>query len=116
MSFPNRDALRLELGWTHYRLLMRVNDFKARAFYEIECAKNHRSSRELERQIGSLLCERLAMSRDKKSVARLSKKGQVVQKYDDLIKDPYVLQHAGGKDRKMFNFVFKVRIVHFFKL
>ena len=88
-------TLRAELAWSHYRLLMRIEDPRARSFYEIECAKNHWSTRELERQIGSLLFERLALSKDKLGVKRLAKKGQEIQKYEDIIKDPYVLEFVG---------------------
>ena len=54
---------------------MRVGNENARAFYEVECAKNHWSVRELERQKGSLLYERLALSKDKKGLMRLAQKG-----------------------------------------
>ncbi len=98
MAYPKRYALRSELGWTHYRMLMRVEDEKARNFYEIECAKNHWSSRELERQISSLLFHRLALSRDKKGVMRLARNGQEIEKGADLVKDPYVLEFLGIKE------------------
>jgi len=91
-------AVRSELTWTHYRLLMRVENPQARSFYEIECTKNHWSTRELERQINSLLFERLVLSKDKKDLLRLAKKGQEIQKADDLIKDPYVLEFVGLKE------------------
>ncbi len=94
-TFPILDALRLELSWTHYRILMRVENPQARKFYEIECVKNNWSSRELERQKGSLLFERLALSKDKKAVMRLAQKGQEIQTYADMIKDPYVLEFTG---------------------
>ena len=74
---------------------MRVSPSNARKFYELECVKNRWSTRELERQIASLLYERLALSKDKRTVARLAKKGQELQKYEDLIKDPYVLEFTG---------------------
>lgn len=90
-----RYALRSELSWTHYRILMRIEKPQARMFYEIECSKNNWSARELERQKGSLLFERLALSRDKKAVMRLAKKGQEIETYEDLIKDPYVLEFTG---------------------
>ena len=61
------------LSWTHYRTLLRVDVQQARAFYEIEAIKNNWSARELERQINSLLFERLAKSRDKKGVMRLNR-------------------------------------------
>lgn len=74
---------------------MRVDDPRARAFYEIETIKNNWSARELERQKGSLLFDRLALSKDKKGVMKLAKKGQELKTYEDMIKDPYVLEFTG---------------------
>jgi predicted nuclease of restriction endonuclease-like (RecB) superfamily len=88
----NLHTLCADLSWSHYRVLMRIGDPGARAFYEKECMANHWSVRELERQKGSLLFERLAMSRDKKGLLRLARKGQELQTYEDMIKDPYVLE------------------------
>ncbi|OGW80328.1 MAG: hypothetical protein A3G33_01105 [Omnitrophica bacterium RIFCSPLOWO2_12_FULL_44_17] len=95
LTFPIRDALRLELSWTHYRILMRIENLQARSFYEIECVKNNWSARELERQKGSLLFERLALSKDKKGLMKLARKGQELETYADTIKDPYVLEFTG---------------------
>jgi predicted nuclease of restriction endonuclease-like (RecB) superfamily len=95
LIYPIRDALRLELTWTHYRILMRVEDSKARSFYEIETIKNNWSSRELESQKGSFLFERLALSKDKKGIMKLAQKGQELNTYADIIKDPYVLEFTG---------------------
>lgn len=97
LSFQKLNALRSELTWTHYRLLMRVEDKHARSFYEIECTKDRWSARELERQINSLLFERLALSKDKKGLMKLAKKGQEIQKSEDLVKDPYILEFVGLK-------------------
>ena len=83
------------LTWTHYRLLMKVSRVEARNFYEVECIKSHWSVRELERQIGSLLYDRLARSRDKKGALALANKGHEVFNPVDLIKDPYVLEFTG---------------------
>lgn len=93
--YPILDAVRRELSWTHYRILMRVEKPEARSFYEIECIKNNWSARELERQKGSLLFERLALSKDKKGLMKLARKGQELQTYEDMIKDPYVLEFTG---------------------
>lgn len=93
--FPIRDALRHELSWTHYRLLLKVENSDAREFYKIECADSHWSTRELERQISSLLFERLALSRDKKGVLELAKKGHHIAAPSDIVKDPYVLEFLG---------------------
>lgn len=84
-----------ELSWSHYRILMRVGKPEARSFYEIECIKNNWSARELERQKGSLLFERLVLSKNKKVLVKLARKGQELQTYDDMIKDPYVLEFTG---------------------
>jgi predicted nuclease of restriction endonuclease-like (RecB) superfamily len=83
------------LSWTHYRTLMRVERTEARAFYEIESLNNNWSSRELERQINSLLFERLAMSRDKEGLLQLAKEGQVIQQPADIFKDPVVIEFLG---------------------
>jgi predicted nuclease of restriction endonuclease-like (RecB) superfamily len=83
------------LSWTHYRTLMRVDKAGARAFYEIEAIDNSWSARELERQINSLLYERLALSKDKKGVMRLALKGQTIQRPADVFKDPVVMEFLG---------------------
>jgi predicted nuclease of restriction endonuclease-like (RecB) superfamily len=68
---------------------------EARAFYEAEAVNSRWSTRELERQIHSLLFERLALSRDREGVLALAEKGQEIQRPSDLIKDPYVLEFTG---------------------
>lgn len=98
LTFPILNALRSELSWTHYRLLLRVENENARGFYLNETINSSWSTRELERQINSLLYERLALSRDKKGVRRLADKGQIVQVAEDLIKDPYVLEFLQLKE------------------
>jgi len=80
------------LAWSLYRHLLRVDRPEARAFYEIEALQNNWSARELERQINSLLYERLALSRDKKGLLRLAKKGQEIEGPLDVFKDPLVLE------------------------
>ena len=84
-----------DLSWTHYRRLLRVEDPSVRAFYEIEAIKCAWSAREMERQINSLLYERLALSKDKKGLLRLAKKGQEVQTPKDVFKDPMVMEFLG---------------------
>jgi len=84
-----------QLTWSHYRYLMKVSNPQARSFYEVECAKAGWSVRQLQRQINSLLFERLAKSRDKEGVMALAQEGHEVQKPEDLLKDPYILEFAG---------------------
>jgi predicted nuclease of restriction endonuclease-like (RecB) superfamily len=83
------------LSWTHYRALLRVDMRETRAFYEIEAIHNNWSARELERQINSLLFERLAKSRDKEGVMRLATRGQEVARPSDVFKDPLVMEFLG---------------------
>ncbi|MFA4874409.1 MAG: PDDEXK nuclease domain-containing protein [bacterium] len=83
------------LSWTHYRTLLRVDKTEARAFYEIESINNNWSARELERQIGSLLYDRLALSKDKKGLMRLAVKGHEVAKPSDIFKDPMIMEFLG---------------------
>jgi hypothetical protein len=73
------DNVDIHLSWSYYRLLAKVNRKEARAFYEKEAIENRWSSRELGRQMGSLLFDRLAKSRDKKGLLRLAKKGVLSQ-------------------------------------
>ena len=95
LAYPILDAVRPELSWTHYRLLLRVEKPEARAFYETEAVNSRWSTRELERQIHSLLFEHLALSRDREGVLALAEKGHEIQQPSDLIKDPYVLEFTG---------------------
>ncbi len=89
------DEFSLNLGWTHYRALMRVHRLEARRFYTLEAEKNRWSGRELERQINSLLFDRLAKSKDKKGLMKLSTKGQEISKPEDAIKEPLILEFLG---------------------
>jgi predicted nuclease of restriction endonuclease-like (RecB) superfamily len=102
LIFPKVNALRSELSWTHYRLLLRVENEDARHFYIIESIDNNWSTRELERQINSLLFERIALSKNKERVKELSTKGHVIQKPEDIIKDPYVLEFLNLRESKDF--------------
>jgi predicted nuclease of restriction endonuclease-like (RecB) superfamily len=95
LAYQILDALRPELSWTHYRILLRVEKPEARAFYEVEAVNSRWSTRELERQIHSLLFERLALSRDKEGVRALAEKGHEIHQPSDLVKDPYVLEFTG---------------------
>jgi predicted nuclease of restriction endonuclease-like (RecB) superfamily len=87
--------LSTRLGWRHYRTLLRIDSRAKRDFYEIEAVKNAWNGRELERQINSLLYERLALSKDKPGVMRLAVKGQEIEKPADAFKDPMVIEFLG---------------------
>ena len=85
------------LSWSHYLILMRIDNPEARRFYEIECAQQQWSKRHLSRQVGSSLYERLALSRNKDEVMRLAQEGQVIEKPADIIKNPITLEFLGLK-------------------
>ena len=80
-----------KVSWTHYVVLMRIDNDSERCFYEIEAAKNGWSVEDLRRQYASSLYERLALSRDKEEVMRLANEGLTVKKPGDLLKNPLVL-------------------------
>jgi predicted nuclease of restriction endonuclease-like (RecB) superfamily len=88
-----------ELAWSHYLVLLRVTKDTARAFYEIEAARGCWSVRQLERQIGACLFERLANHRDPEEVLALARRGQEVAKPSDVIKDPFVLEFLDVEER-----------------
>jgi predicted nuclease of restriction endonuclease-like (RecB) superfamily len=81
-----------QLSWSHYLLLIRIEDKDERTFYEIEAAKNQWSLRELKRQFDSALYQRLALSADKDGIRALATKGQMIELPKDAIKDPYILE------------------------
>ena len=96
LIFQKSYALRSELTWTHYRLLMRVENENARNFYIEECIKSNWSTRQLERQITTLFYERLLSSKDKEKVSKeIYKLEPQIKKAEDIIKDPYVLEFLG---------------------
>ena len=94
---PTAAPHKFVLSWSHYLVLMRIEDENARSFYEIECAKQNWSVRWLQRQVSSSLYERIALSKDKSEVARLATEGQTVEKPSDVIKNPITLEFLGLK-------------------
>ncbi|WP_419843755.1 PDDEXK nuclease domain-containing protein [Actinobacillus pleuropneumoniae] len=96
-TFPIVNALRSQLSWTQYRILMRLDDPHQREFYIAETVKNNWSSRQLERQIYSNLYERLLLSNDKESVLAVAQNQVVPNDPKQIIKDPIVLEFLGLK-------------------
>lgn len=95
--FPIASALRTQLNWTQYKLLISVEDTDKREFYIAESTKNHWTSRQLERQINSLLYERLLMSNDKEIVLAVARGEKVVSEVNEIVKDPMYLEFLGLK-------------------
>lgn len=102
-TYPDFEEISTELSWTHYNELIIIKDATKRKFYEKECINSHWSVRELKRQLDTSLYERLLLSDgkpNKEKVIELSKKGQVLAKPSDLIKEPYVFEFLGIKEQK----------------
>jgi len=97
------DKLDFKLSWSHYLFLSKIDNPEERKFYEIEAINNNWSVRELQRQFNSALYERLVLSRDKKEIRKLSKKGQVIEKPKDTVKDPYILEFLGLPEEKKYS-------------
>ncbi len=105
LAFPIANALRAQLSWTHYRLIMRVENPKAREFYAEECAKCGWSTRQLERQIYSFFYERLLASKGDESVRSeintLEPKTEV--RPSDILKHTYILEFLGLDDSSKYH-------------
>lgn len=95
---PKQDALRPELSWTHYRLLLRVDNAQARTWYMNEAAEQHWSTRQLERQINALYYERLLASKKKAPVRKEAQEKLAQVRPEQFIRDPYVLEFLNLKD------------------
>ncbi len=98
IKFQKRNALRSELSWTHYRLLIKIKDDKARNWYMEESIRSAWSSRQLERQISTLYYERLLASKEKAPVISEAKELTKQVKSENFIKDPYVLEFLDLKN------------------
>lgn len=91
------------LSWTHYLILMRIQNEDERDFYERLAIQENWGKRELSRQYGSSLYERMLIGKDKQQILRLSKKGQLAEKPADLVKDPYILEFLGIPEQTDFS-------------
>lgn len=88
-------ALRTQLNWSQYKLLISIDDSDKREYYELEAVNNCWTGRELERQINSMLYERLLLSNDKESVLAVARKQRIPQSPKEVIKDPMILEFLG---------------------
>lgn len=92
LAYQKWQTVSAELSWSHYIEILEIEDTLERSFYEKQAINEKWSVRELSRQINSALFQRIALSKDKKGVLELSKKGIVIKRESDIIKDPYVLE------------------------
>lgn len=91
------------LSWTHYLILMRIQNEEERDFYERLAIQENWGKRELSRQYGSSLYERMLIGKDKQQILRLSKKGRLAEKPAALVKDPYILEFLGIPEQTDFS-------------
>ena len=94
-AFPIFATVSQKLSWSHYVELLKIDDPLERSFYLKECEQENWGVRELRRQMQSMLFQRLALSKNKNEVLRLSEEGQVIEKPEDIIKDPYIFEFTG---------------------
>ena len=102
-SISQTVSAEFKLSWSHYLILMRMEDIDARNFYEIEAFENNWSLRELKRQVNSSLYERLVLSKDKEKIKELAVKGQIIEKAQDVIKDSYILEFLGLDEKSNYS-------------
>lgn len=102
ITFPKSGTLSHLLSWSHYYEILKSDDALEISFYTKECEKQNWSVRELKRQMKSMLFHRMALSKDKEGVLALASQGIEVQKAEDIIKDPYVLEFVGLPDRDIY--------------
>ena len=95
LCYPKIQTLSGFLSWSHYVELLKIDDSLERSFYEKECETEHWGVRELKRQMKSMLFQRLALSTDKEQVLRLAREGQIIERPEDILKDPYVFEFTG---------------------
>jgi len=98
--FPIVSTLRTQLSWSHYKLLLSIDNEDKREYYIAETVKNNWSVRQMERQINSQLFERLLLSNDKESVLAVARNEVIPSNPSEIIKDPMVLEFLGLKRGK----------------
>ena len=95
LLYPIASAVRTQLNWSQYKMLIAISDPEKREYYELEAVNNSWNGRELERQINSQLYERLLLSNDKESVLAVARKERIPETPQEVIKDPMVLEFLG---------------------
>ncbi|MBX9733925.1 MAG: PDDEXK nuclease domain-containing protein, partial [Chitinophagaceae bacterium] len=94
-TFPIANAVRSQLGWTHYKMLIRLDSEDKREFYIAEAIKNNWTTRQLERQIHSSLWERLLISNNSENVLAVAREEKHPSDAKEIIKDPMYLEFLG---------------------
>lgn len=99
----DRQSFPFKLSWTHYQVLMTIENPEERSFYEQAAISESWNVQTLKRQYHSSLYERLALSKDKDAVMAMSRKGTTPYRPADILKSPYVLEFAGLDDKSSYH-------------
>lgn len=102
--YPIASTLRTQLSWSQYKLLITIPDPEKREYYELEAVNEGWTGRQLERQINSMLYERLLLSNDKKAVLAVARNERVPESPQEIIKDPMVLEFLGLERKSAYAF------------
>ena len=95
LTYPILQTVSAKLTWSHYIELLKIDDPLERSFYQKECEEEHWGVRELKRQMKSMLFHRLALSTDTQEVLKLASEGQIIERPEDILKEPYVFEFTG---------------------
>ena len=101
-TYPIANTLRSQLNWSQYRRLIQIDDPDKREYYELESVNNAWTARETERQINSMLYERLLLSNEKESVLAVARRERIPESPEEIIKDPMVLEFLGLKQQSSY--------------
>lgn len=99
IEFPIASTLRTQFNWSQYKLLIGIADKDKREYYELEAANNCWTARQMQRQINSMLYERMLLSNDKEAVLAMARKERMLEKPQEIVKDPMVLEFLGLEKR-----------------
>ncbi len=103
LKYPKCQTLSGILSWSHYIELLSISNDLSRSFYERQSINENWSVREMKRQRNIGLFERIALSKDKKGVLKLSQKGQLIEKAEDVVKDPYVFEFLDMPEHRQYS-------------
>ena len=95
LAYPKSQTLSDFLSWSQYIELLKIDDPLERSFYEKEAETEHWGVRELKRQMKSMLFHRLALSTNREEVLRLAKEGEIIERPEDILREPYVFEFTG---------------------
>lgn len=95
LTYPILQTVSAKLSWSHYVELLKIDDPLERSFYEKEAESEHWGVRELKRQMDSMLFHRLALSTDRAEVLRLAKEGEIIERPEDILREPYIFKFTG---------------------